>query len=199
MDIYIYIYKNGSSINHNLWFYLGSSIWMQGNSWDHNGNSNGENPWEEGCNDFSLNLELSRVILGVHLKSLKWVSWNKQYVIFIQLYTYHMYVGFSAFVYSFHYQVLGFMKPQWDGHDLAQERVEQSKQILQKMAMVCSSEGDEPRHFVTWLSERYRFTQIAIYRLGTCWLTIGFRDIIDIILQDKPTFTWSCILVVKWL
>ena len=60
-----------------------------------------------------------------------------------------MYVGFSAFVYSFHYQVLGFMKPQWDGHDLAQERVEQSKQILQKMAMVCSSEGDEPRHFVT--------------------------------------------------
>jgi hypothetical protein len=30
-----------------------------------------------------------------------------------------MYVGFSAFVYSFHYQALGFMKPQWDGHDLA--------------------------------------------------------------------------------
>ena len=85
MDIYIYVY--GSSINHNLWFYLGSSIWMQGNSWDHNGNSNGENPWEERCNDISLNLELSRVILGVHLKSLKWVSWNKQYdILFIYSY-----------------------------------------------------------------------------------------------------------------
>ena len=114
--IWIYIY--GSSINHNLWFYLDIVSECKAITGNSNGNSNGENPWEKKCNDISLNLELSRVILGVHLKSFKWVSWNKQYVILF-IYSYiHIICGIFGICIFLPLPSLG-IHAQWDGHDLA--------------------------------------------------------------------------------